>query len=180
MWDCNAELCPDNYRGLNMLTIIKVTKPCTPSNEIMSLVYSKVWIHAVLSTKGGRPLIALPLQSRLNNFIHEKLLELGCPVRIINGMPDHIHILLLQSPTRSMTEIIKKVKGTSSFFINESKLCPQKFYWEPGYASYGVSESQVQKVYDYISNQQEHHQKEDFLSEYQHLIKLHGLMPVEL
>ena len=146
----------------------------------MSLVYSKVWIHAVLSTKGGRPLIALPVQSRLNNFIHEKLLELGCPVRIINGMPDHIHILLLQSPTRSMTEIIKKVKGTSSFFINESKLCPQKFYWEPGYASYGVSESQVQKVYDYISNQQEHHQKEDFLSEYQHLIKLHGLMPEEL
>ena len=91
-------------------------------------------------------------------------------------MPEHIHILFLQNPARSIAEIIKKLKGTSSFFINENHLSPQKFYWQPGYAAFGVSESQVQKAYEYIGNQPEHHQKEKFIDEYQHLLVLHGLV----
>lgn len=145
----------------------------------MDIVHTKLWVHTILATKNFRQLISPALEPRLNNFIHEKLLELGCPARIINGMPEHLHILFLQNPARSMMEVIKKVKGTSSFFINENHLCPQKFYWQPGYAAYGVSESQVQKVYEYISNQEEHHEKEKFVEEYQHLLRLHGLIMVE-
>ncbi len=145
----------------------------------MDLVHTKLWVHAVLTTKNFRQLITPALQSRLDNFIHEKLLELGCPTRIIQGMPEHIHVLFLQNPARSIAEIVKKIKSTSSFFINENQLSPQKFYWQPGYAAFGVSESQVLKVYEYIGNQPEHHQKEKFISEYQHLLELHGLMPAE-
>jgi REP element-mobilizing transposase RayT len=141
----------------------------------MDPVQTKLWVHAVLATKNFRQLINPTLQARLDNFLHEKLLELGCPTRIIKGLPEHIHLLFLQNPSRSMTEIIKKIKGTSSFFINENHLSPQKFYWQTGYAAYSVSESQVQKVYEYISNQPEHHEKEKFTEEYQHLLRLHGL-----
>jgi putative transposase len=142
----------------------------------MNPVNTKLWVHAVLISKNLRQLITPALAPRLNNFIHEKLLELGCPSRIINGMPEHIHLLFLQNPARSMAEVVKKIKSTSSFFVNESHLCPQKFYWQPGYAAFAVSESQVQKVYEYISNQEEHHLKEKFVSEYQLLLQLHGLI----
>ena len=145
----------------------------------MDIVHTKLWVHAILTTKSFRQLITPAVQSRLDNFIHEKLLELGCPTRIIQGMPEHIHILFLQNPTRSIAEIIKKIKSTSSFFVNENHLSPQKFYWQPGYAAYGVSESQVQKAYEYISNQPEHHEKEKFIVEYQHLMQLHGLLVEE-
>lgn len=145
----------------------------------MSRVYTKLWTHAIFATKNGKPLITLPLETKLHNFIHEKLLELGCPSRIINGMPDHVHMLFLQSPARSMTEIVRNIKGTSSFWINENKLCIQKFSWQAGYAAFAVSESQVQRVFDYISNQKEHHQKETLAEEYQHIIELHGLKPFE-
>ena len=141
----------------------------------MDIVHTKIWIHAILTTRNFRQLITPSLQSRLDNFMHEKLLELGCPTRIILGMPEHVHILFLLNPVRSITEIMKKIKGTSSFFVNENHLSPQKFYWQPGYAAYGVSESQVQKAYEYISNQVEHHQREKFVDEYQHLLQLHGL-----
>ena len=146
----------------------------------MDIVHTKLWVHAILTTKGFRQLITPALQSRLDNFIHEKLLELGCPTRIIQGMPEHVHILFLQNPSRSIAEIIKKIKSTSSFFINENHLSPQKFYWQPGYAAYGVSESQVQKAYEYINNQQEHHEREKFVAEYQHLMQLHGLGGLEV
>jgi len=146
----------------------------------MDPIQTKLWVHAILTTKNLRQLISPLVQSRLDNFLHDRFLELGCPTRIIQGMPEHIHILFLQNPARSISEIIKKIKSTSSFFINENHLSPQKFYWQPGYAAYGVSESQVQKVYDYISNQHEHHEKEKFNEEYQHLLRLHGLLHVEL
>ena len=145
----------------------------------MSHVYTKLWTHAVFATKNGKPLITAPLETKLHNFIHEKLLELGCPSRIINGMPDHIHMLFLQSPARSMAEIVRNIKGTSSFWINENKLCIQKFSWQVGYAAFAVSESQVQRVFDYITNQKEHHLKETFAEEYYHIIELHGLKPFE-
>ncbi len=145
----------------------------------MSHVYTKLWTHAVFSTKNGRHLISPSLESKLQNFIHEQLLELGCPSRIINGMPDHMHMLFLQNPSKSIAEIVKKVKGSSSFWINQHKLCIQKFAWQTGYAAFAVSESQVQRVFEYISNQKEHHVKEDFLQEYHHIIELHGLKPIE-
>jgi len=145
----------------------------------MSHVYTKLWTHAIFSTKNGKYLITPPLESKLHNFIHEQLLELGCPSRIISGMPDHIHILFLQNPARSISEIVRKIKGSATFWINENKLSPQKFSWQAGYAAFAVSESQVQRVFEYISNQKEHHQRENFLEEYRHIIDLHGLKPVE-
>ena len=145
----------------------------------MSHVYTKLWTHAVFTTKNMKYLITPPLESKLHNFIHEQLLELGCPCRIINGMPDHIHLLFLQNPARSIAEIVKKIKGGSSFWINENRLCAQKFSWQAGYAAFAVSESQVQRVFDYISNQKEHHLKESFSEEYHHIIELHGLKPIE-
>ncbi|MBL7858672.1 MAG: IS200/IS605 family transposase [Cyclobacteriaceae bacterium] len=145
----------------------------------MGHVYTKLWTHAIFSTKNGKHLIMPPLESRLQNFIHEQLLELGCPCRAINGMPDHIHILFLQHAGKSIAEIVRKVKGSSSFWINQNKLCIQKFSWQTGYAAFAVSESQVQRVFEYISNQKEHHQKENFSDEYKHIIDLHGLKAAE-
>jgi len=143
----------------------------------MSHVYTKLWTHAVLATRNGKELLTPPLDTRLHNFIHEHLLELGCPTRIIDGMPDHVHILFLQNPSRSVAEIVRKVKANSSRWINQHKLSPQNFGWQAGYAAFAVSESQVQRVFDYISNQKEHHRKEAFVKEYHHIIALHGLTP---
>jgi REP element-mobilizing transposase RayT len=144
----------------------------------MNDLYTKIWIHAILTTKGSRQLITAPLETRLHNFLHDQLLEMACPVRIMNGMPDHIHILFLQHPSRSMRDIIKKIKSTSSLWINHNKLCIQKFSWHTGYASFSVSESQVQRVFDYISSQKEHHLRETFQEEYTHILNLHGVLPL--
>ena len=142
----------------------------------MNDIKTKIWIHVIFSTKGGRQLITAPLESRLQNFIHDQLLELNCPIRIVNGMPDHIHFLFLQNPKRSMGEVVRKLKANSSHWINQNKLCIQRFSWEPGYAAFSVSESQVQRVYEYIANQKDHHEKETFEEEYKHIIDLHGIL----
>lgn len=137
--------------------------------------FNKIWIHAIWSTKERSPLINLSVEQKVYQFISEELREQGCPVRIINGMPDHIHCLFLLNPKKSIAEIIKQIKVSSSHFINQNDLIAAKFAWQTGYAAYSVSESVVNKVFQYIHNQKAHHAKKTFQQEYDEFIKLYGL-----
>jgi putative transposase len=139
--------------------------------------YNKIWIHAVWSTKNRMPLLSRSVEEKVYHFLSQQLKELGCPVRAINGMPDHIHCLFLLSPQKSIADVVKQMKGSSSHFINQSNLLPDKFAWQTGYAAFSVSESVAEKVYQYIRNQKEHHQKKLFEQEYDELLKLYGFDP---
>jgi putative transposase len=140
----------------------------------MSHSYNKIWIHAIWSTKERIPLIHASVENKIHQFIAEQLREQGCPVRIINGMPDHIHCLFLLSPQKSIAEVLKQIKGSSSHFVNQYNLIDDKFAWQTGYAAYSVSESVVEKVYKYIKNQKSHHNKKTFLQEYEAFKELYG------
>jgi putative transposase len=137
--------------------------------------FNKIWIHAIWSTKERFPLIQPPIEKKVYEYMSSQFVESGCPVRIINGMPDHIHSLFLLNPKKPVTEIIKQVKGSTSYWINEQDLIKEKFAWQTGYAAYSVSESVLERVYQYIAGQKQHHQKTTFLKEYEEFIKLHGL-----
>jgi REP element-mobilizing transposase RayT len=137
--------------------------------------FNKIWIHAIWSTKNRLPFIHSSVEMKIHQYIADQLREQGCPVRIINGMPDHIHCLFLLNPQKSIVEVIKQIKGSSSHFINQNNLLSEKFAWQTGYAAYSVSESIVDKVYHYIKNQKQHHQKKTFQQEYDEFIELYGL-----
>ncbi|MBA4276733.1 MAG: transposase [Flavobacterium sp.] len=136
--------------------------------------FNKIWIHAIWTTKEREPLIHPNVENKIHQFLSEQLRAQGCPVRIINGMPDHIHCLFLLSPQKSIADVIKQIKGSSSHFINQNNLIADKFTWQTGYAAYSVSESGVDRVFEYIKHQKIHHQKKTFLQEYDEFIKLYG------
>lgn len=136
---------------------------------------NKIWIHAIWSTKERLPLIHAAVEKKIYPFIYDQFREQGCPVRIINGMPDHIHCLFLLSSQKSIAEVIKQIKGSSSHYINQNNLILDKFAWQTGYAAYSVSESVVDKVFRYIKNQKQHHLKKTFQLECEEFIKLYGL-----
>ena len=141
----------------------------------MSHSFNKIWIHAIWATKERLPLLHQNSEQKVYSFIAEQLRELGCPVRIINGMPDHIHCLFLLNPQKSVADVIKQIKGSSSHYINENNIIQDKFSWQTGYAAYSVSESVVEKVFQYIKTQKEHHQKKTYQQEYEEFLKLYGL-----
>lgn len=41
-----------------------------------------------------------------------------------------------------------------------------KFEWQEGYGSFFYSHSQIEQVYNYILNQEQHHHKKTFKEEY--------------
>jgi putative transposase len=141
----------------------------------MSHSFTKLWIHAIWATKNRQELIDFSIEKKLYDYIRVELIELGCPVSIINGMPDHVHVLFLQNPQKTISDIIKQIKGSSSHFINRADLILEKFVWQTGFAAFSVSESQLDVVYNYIKNQKPHHLKKNGQEEFDEFVKLHGL-----
>ncbi len=141
----------------------------------MSHSYAKVWLHVVFSTKNRQQLINPDLEKKLFEFLNKESDKLECRLKAINGMPDHIHMLIRISPKVAIAEIIKQLKGASSYWVNHEEMIREKFSWQTGYGAFSVSESQLIKVENYIKNQKNHHKKRSFQDEYTEFIKVHGL-----
>ena len=137
--------------------------------------FNKIWIHAIWATKDRSPLIQTVIEKKIFNCMINEFTGQSCPVRIINGTTDHVHSLFLLNPQKAITDVIKQVKGSTSHWLNRQNLLKEKFAWQTGYAAYSVSESALDKVFQYIVNQKQHHQKTSFIKEYSEFIKLHGL-----
>jgi putative transposase len=120
------------------------------------------------------PLIDAKSEIKIHDYMLKQFIEIGCPIRMINGMPGHIHCLFLLSPKKSISEVIKQIKGITSHFVNEQNLISEKFAWQTGYAAYSVSESQLEKVFQYIKNPKKNHSKQSFQQEYDEFLKLFG------
>ena len=141
----------------------------------MSHSYNKIWIHAIWSTKNREPLINRDIEVNIYNFIKNQMEEMGCKVSLINGMSDHIHCLFLLNPQKSIANVIKQIKGSSSHYVNQQEFINEKFSWQTGYAAFSVSESVFKKAFYYIKNQKQHHSQNTFEQEYHRFLKLNGL-----
>jgi len=122
----------------------------------------KNWIHLIFRTKNSEALISSKVEAYIHGQLKHQLIKMKCPIDSINGMSDHIHILFLLHPQKSLSEVVKQLKGGSSYAINQSDKLSRKFAWSVGYAAYSVSESVVPIVRRYIRNQKEHHKKRSF------------------
>ena len=92
----------------------------------MSHSFTKIWIHAVWSTKNRIHLIDADLKTVLYYNMRTEFSEIGCSVSIINGMPDHVHCLFELNPAYAVADVVKHVKGHSSHFVNQHDLSTGK------------------------------------------------------
>src|SRR6266513_3128948 len=136
--------------------------------------YLKVWIHLVWSTKNRKPLLLKEVRSILFPHIKKNAKEKGIYIDFINGYTDHIHILISLNREQSISGIVQLIKGESSYWVNQQKLIPERFGWQDQYFAVSVSESGINKVREYIKNQEEHHKKKTFQQEYEEFMQKYG------
>ena len=86
-----------------------------------------------------------------------------------------MHCLFLLTPKKSIADVIKQVKGSSSHFINEQQLIDEKFGWQNGYGAFSVSDSAAEIVFKYIKNQKQHHRIETFEKEFEDMFTFYDL-----
>jgi putative transposase len=138
---------------------------------IMANTYTQIHIHFVFAVKFRDGIINSQWKNTLYKYITGTIHNNNHKLLAINGTSDHIHILIGLRPSQSISDLMKDVKQSSSKWINENKLAKGHFEWQEGYGAFSHSKSQINKVIDYIDNQESHHKKLTFKEEYLDFLK---------
>ena len=132
----------------------------------MANTYHQVYIQCVFAVKYRYAIIDKEWRPTLPGVIGNLINETGCKTIIVNGTEDHIHCFFGLKPVVSISELMKTVKAKSSKYINDHQLTKSRFEWQEGYGVFSYGHSQIDLVYKYIANQEEHHKQQTFREEY--------------
>ncbi len=138
----------------------------------MPNTYSQIYIQLVFATKGREITIHPNFREEIEKYICGIFNNKNQKVIAIYANPDHIHIFFsYKNLVISIPELVKIVKVESTKFINDKEFCQRKFSWQEGYGAFSYSKSQAEVVKKYVLNQEEHHKKKSFRTEYLQLLE---------
>jgi REP element-mobilizing transposase RayT len=136
--------------------------------------YVRIWIHFVWSTKNREPFLTDRIRKDVFQHIKENAKTKDIHIDFIGGYIDHVHCLISLGTDQTIKNIMRLIKGESSFWINKNKLAQGKFAWQDEYFAVSVSESNVASVRRYIARQEEHHKSKSFDEEFKVFMKRAG------
>lgn len=132
----------------------------------MANTYSQIHIQVVFAVQNRESLIGSKWKNELYQYLVGIIQNHQHKVIAINGMPDHVHILIGLRPSQSISDLMQKVKGDSSKWINRKGFVLGKFSWQEGYGVFSYGKSQIDDVIEYIKRQEIHRQRKTFKEEY--------------
>jgi len=133
--------------------------------------FSQIYIQIVFAVQGRQNLIQPSFEEELHKYISGIITGKEQKSLAVNGMPDHVHVLVGLKPSMRISDLVRDIKNNSTNFINEPGWLKNVFSWQQGYRAFSYSESQFGRVIDYIKNQKQHHQKRTFKQEYLSFLK---------
>lgn len=141
----------------------------------MASTFTNLLYHIVYSTKYRRETIDPKWQPDLYDYIGGIIRDRDGIMLEIGGVSDHLHILAKLSPKLAIMDVLRDIKAVSSKWVNDRQLSPVRFEWQTGYGAFSVSQSHVDSVRAYIRNQEAHHQRTPFKSEFMQLLERHQI-----
>jgi putative transposase len=126
----------------------------------MRAPYTQLYLHLVWATWDRLPLITKEIEYRIFAAIESKCSELKCEPLAINGIEDHVHLLVRFHTTVSVAQLVKEVKGSSSHLVTHEIAREKFFKWQGAYRAFTIRKSDVPRVIKYIENQKQHHAEE--------------------
>ncbi len=142
--------------------------------------FVKVYIHIVWSTKNRIPFLnSKDLRINVWKHIKQNAGEKDIFIDVVNGYSDHCHCLVSLSTNQTIEKVVQLIKGESSFWINKNNLTEEKFAWQDEYFAVSVSESMIEKVRNYIINQERHHLIKSFSEEYEEFVSKHNFKHIK-
>jgi REP element-mobilizing transposase RayT len=136
---------------------------------------ARIPIHFVWGTKYRQPFIRPEIEIELFKYMASIFREHESPCLAINGMPDHVHMLSILSRKVTVATLIEEVKKSSSKWMKTKGIWYRDFYWQNGYAAFGVGENAIEVVKSYIDHQKTHHLKKSFRREYLDYFEVQGM-----
>jgi REP element-mobilizing transposase RayT len=141
----------------------------------MSHSFTYLLYHLVFATKHRRACLDDEIQPQLYAYLAEWIRQQGGIPLAVNGMPEHVHLLVRLDQNTALKHVLRGLKADSSRWLHQTFARLASFAWQTGYAAFTVSRSQEDRVRTYIDNQKEHHRNRVYLDEFRELLAAHGL-----
>lgn len=130
-------------------------------------------VHIVFSTKERIRIISDDYRERLHAYLGGIVKGMDAVPLAVGGVSDHVHLLVSLKSKHRLDYFLRDLKVDSSTWIHSE--LKKKFEWQKGYGAFSVSPSNIEGVKKYIANQEEHHRRKTFQSEYVELLEASGL-----
>ena len=131
----------------------------------------RIWIHCVWATKNRAPFLSKENKMTIINHIRKNAQEKGIYIDFINGSKEHIHCTISLNQDQNISKVMQLIKGESSHWINKNNVTQNEFELANEYFAVSVSESHINRVREYIKNQEEHHRTKTWEEEYNKFIE---------
>lgn len=126
--------------------------------------FTNLLYHIVFSTK-YRETITNGIKERLHRYINGIVSDKRGQPLAIGGVADHVHLFVCCPQTVAVPDLVKSVKGGSSWWVNQQLISQSHFGWQKGYSAFSVSQSLSQRLVTYIEKQEAHHREQTFEDE---------------
>ena len=132
--------------------------------------YTKLLYHIIIRTKYNQPTLSLEHDTLLYGYILGIVKNKNCVLYRINGMEEHIHLLVGIHPTISVADFVRDVKSSTTKWLKTNEYFPLFKSFSEGYAALTYSMNEKETIINYIKNQRKHHAKKSFEEEYRHFL----------
>lgn len=133
----------------------------------MPKTFNSIWVHIVFRTKNNTPYLTWEIRNEVCHFIKLYGNRKGFAIDTVNGVKDHLHVLLRVKTTQTVANCVQWIKGASSRYLNNKYNWSDGFAWQEGYGVFSVSLNDIKTVRNYIYHQETHHKKNTCLSSYE-------------
>ena len=132
--------------------------------------YLQCLYHIIIRTKYSKRTLPLDSSEQLHKYISGIVKNKKSVLYQVNGIEDHIHMLVDIHPTIALSDFVKDVKVASSIWLKANPDFPEFYSWSVGYAALTYAKRDKQMIINYIKNQRIHHNKVTFADEYKKLL----------
>jgi len=105
----------------------------------MSGTFTQVYIQAVFAVKGRENLLSKRWRADLFRYMAGIVKGKGQKPIIVNGVADHVHVLIGLKPSMALADLMRDLKNNSSNYVNSHRLVKGKFSWQAGYGAFSHS-----------------------------------------
>ena len=137
----------------------------------MANTFSQIYIQTVFAVSNRLSLIKPEFKEDLHKYITGIIRNQGQKLICINGMADHLHILIGLKPSMALADLVRDIKAESSTYVNKNRWVRGRFSWQEGYGAFSYGHSQLDTIIRYIQNQEKHHRRRTFKEEYLEWLK---------
>ncbi|HLA84520.1 MAG TPA: IS200/IS605 family transposase [Thermoguttaceae bacterium] len=138
-------------------------------------VFLSMHCHIVFGTKEGQPTLGRAAGGRIGEQFAEIAADQGAQLVASGIMPDHVHLLVSLGRVTGIDDLVRALKSRSADWVRDTFRDQGRFAWQSGYGAFSVSFSNLDRVRDYVLDQERHHRQRTFRQEFLALLRRHQL-----